>query len=439
MPFLRSNGLVLVLVALVALFSVLTWTPQPTLGRAGADVLADALDKSLPAGARVVIFAGQGPDDRAFADRARERLEASGREVVDVVVGQPFEGLDWLQARRQAGQPLDAIVVSTGAAGWTFLRDVADRFPNWPALRIYEPARTSFPSYLLPENLRNILSQIAVIALVAIGMTLVIATGGIDLSVGGLMAFAAVLTALLIRDFAGDESATPLGMTLCCLAAIAATASLGLVTGTLVTVCRFPPFIATLGIMWIARGLAFKTARGQSIRVAADGFAWLGRGSLLPGVPNVVVLVGSLYVLGYVLVNRTVLGRYILAVGSNARAALIAGVPIRTVLLFVYVASAALAGLGGIVLASQLQTGDPKFGSEYELYAITAVVVGGTSLRGGHGRMFGTLLGALLISVVQVGMNLIHIASYDQMMVLGGILLVSVFVDLQRPRSNDAR
>lgn len=431
----RGNGLILVLIALVGLFSALTWAPQPTNGAAGADALADSLERSLPAGAAVAIFAAKGDDDEAFAGRLKERFQGQGVAIAGVVIGEPFEGLDWLERHRASGKPLAAIAVSPKAGSWTYLRDLASRFPNWPNLAVHEPPNRSWPSYLLPENLRNVLSQIAIIALVAIGMTLVIATGGIDLSVGSLLAFAAVFSALLIRDYGGDDAATPLAMFACCGTAVAACAILGLLTGTLITVFQLPPFIATLGMMWIARGLAFKVAKGESIRVVPEAFTWLGRGASLPGIPNVILLVGTFYVLGYLLLNRTVLGRYILAVGSNARASLLSGVPIRTVLLFVYVASAALAGLGGVVLASQLQTGDPKLGPEYELYAITAVVVGGTSLRGGQGRMFGTLLGALLISVVQVGLNLLHIANYDQMIVVGAILLAAVLIDVRRDRA----
>jgi len=434
MSRLRDHGLILVLFALVALFSVLTWTPQPTAGATGADALADSL-ASLPERAVVAIFAGQGPDDRDFVERMEKRLAAAEYRVAGVVVGQPFDGLEWLEQRRKSNQPLDAIAASTQAASWTYLRELPERFPNWPRLTIHEPPRRGWPSYLLPENLRNILSQIAIIALIAIGMTLVIATGGIDLSVGSLLAFAAVFSALLMRDYGGDAEATPLAMLACCGAAVLACALLGLMTGILITIFRLPPFIATLGMMWIVRGLAFKIADGHSIRVAADSFTSLGRGASIPGVPNIVLLVGVFYLLGYGLLNRTVLGRYILAVGSNARAALLSGVPIRTVLLFVYVASASLAGLGGVALASQLQTGDPKLGPEYELIAITAVVVGGTSLRGGQGRMFGTFLGALLISVVRMGMNLIHVSSYDQMMILGAILLAAVMIDLRRDRA----
>lgn len=433
MSRLRGHGLILVLLALVTLFSILTWTPQPTVGAAGADALADSL--SLPAGTSIVVFAGQGPDEEAFAQRLKERLAASNWNLAGVVRGQPFDGLEWLESRRKTGDGLNAIAVSTQAAGWTYLGELPTRFPNWAGLTVHEPPRRGWPSYLLAENLRNILSQIAIIALLAIGMTLVIATGGIDLSVGSLLALSAMISALLIRDFGGDGSATPLSLVVCSGLAILVCGFLGLLTGLLITVFRLPPFIATLGMMWMARGMAFKAGEGRSIRIASDSFAWLSHGSLLPGLPNLILFVAVFYVIGFLLLNRTVLGRYILAVGSNARASLLSGVPIRTVLVFVYVASATLAGLGGIAMASQLQSGDPKLGPEYELLAITAVVVGGTSLRGGQARMFGTFLGALLISVVQMGMNQIHVSSYDQMIIVGAILLVAVLIDIRRERS----
>lgn len=414
---LRDQGLLVVLIGLVALFSALTWTEQPTEGTTAAD---GAFARLPPPPADVVIFAGTSDNDAAFAQRLRELLDDQHYILAGTVAGRPSDGVQWLRENKA-----DVIVVSSAAAGWTFLDGLA-------TIQVVRPPKTYWPTYLLADNLRNILSQIAIIALVAIGMTLVIATGGIDLSVGGMMAFAAVLAAVMIRHRGGQEAST-LIMVLCCAVALAACAGIGLTTGVLVTRFAMPPFIATLGMMWIARGLAFDLSDNQSINAVPESFTWIGGGSML-GISNIVVLDALFYLGAFVLVRHTVLGRHILAVGSNPRAALLSGVPVRRTLIFVYLASAVLAGLGGIVLASQLRAADPKNARDYELYVITAVVVGGTSLRGGQGRIVGTLLGALLISVVNNGMNLLQINPQRQMIVLGSVLIVAVLADLRRAR-----
>jgi ribose transport system permease protein len=429
-----DNGILIVLLVLVVAFSAATYGEQPAVGRAGANSLARLLDRETAAGASIVIVSGFGPEEAEFADELHERLQKSGRTIAGDFRGGPADVRQQLEALHDLKKKVDAIAGSATAAGWAFLEEPARRYTSWPSVRFIEAPPYWWPSFLLADNLRNIVTQIAVIAIVAIGMTMVIATGGIDLSVGALMAFAAVLSTLLIRDFAGGVSASAAGQVVCCALAIVLCAVMGGVTGLLVTLFRLPSFIASLGMMWIGRGLAYKLCAGQSINEVPSDFSWLGRGAAFAGVPNIVVLMAALYAVAVVLMNRTVLGRHILAVGSNARAALLSGVPIRRTLLFVYIASGTLAGLGGIILASQLQTGDPKFGQEYELYVITAVVVGGTSLSGGQGRVFGTLLGALLISVVHVGMNLLGIDSYTRMVVLGTILLAAVLVDQLRKR-----
>ncbi len=166
---------------------------------------------------------------------------------------------------------------------------------------------------------------------------------------------------------------------------------------------------------------------------AGRGF-WLGRGADLFGIPNAVVLMLVLYALAHVLMSRTTLGRYLYAVGGNREAARLSGVPVRRVLLFAYVASGLLAGLGGVVMASQLKSGSPTYGQMYELYVIAAVVVGGTSLSGGEGKMLGTLIGAFTIAVIQNGMNLTNVESYTQKVVLGLVILGAVLLDLLRHR-----
>jgi ribose transport system permease protein len=174
-------------------------------------------------------------------------------------------------------------------------------------------------------------------------------------------------------------------------------------------------------------------AKGQSVYQVPDAFMWLGRGADL-GLPNAVVLVLLLYGIAHFVMTRMTFGRWLLAVGGNREAARLSGVPVAGTLLTAYVLSGALAGLGGVVMASQLKSGSPNFGQMYELYVIAAVVVGGTSLAGGEGSMIGTLVGALIIAVIQNGMNLVGIESYTQRVVLGGVILAAVLLDRLRRR-----
>lgn len=210
---------------------------------------------------------------------------------------------------------------------------------------------------------------------------------------------------------------------------------LGLVNGVLITMFRVPPFIATLGMMLAARGLVRLLSQETAIYELPASVLWLGRGADLLGIPNAVVLMLVLYAAAHILMTRTVLGRFIYAVGGNAEAARLSGVPVRRVIVLVYVLCAILAGLGGIVAVSLLQSAAPTYGNEYELYVVAAVVVGGTSISGGEGKMAGTLIGAFIIAVIQNGMNLLGIAGAMQAIVLGMVVVGAVAIDrLRRQR-----
>jgi ribose transport system permease protein len=199
-------------------------------------------------------------------------------------------------------------------------------------------------------------------------------------------------------------------------------------------VFAIPPFIVTLAMMLVGSGLAYLLAKGQSIYQVPESFIWLGRGTLSGTVPNSVVLMGFLYLVAHIVMSRMTLGRYLYAVGGNREAARLSGVPVAAVLLFAYTLSGALAGVGGIVTASQLKSGSPNYGTMYELYVIAAVVVGGTSLSGGEGKIFGTLIGAFIIAVIQNGMNLTGVESYTQKVVLGLVILGAVLLDMLKKR-----
>jgi ribose transport system permease protein len=307
-------------------------------------------------------------------------------------------------------------------------------FPTLGNPAIVRPQPYKGSNFLKGDNLLNIANQISIIAILAIGMTFVIITGGIDLSVGSLIAFSAVLATWMMREWGGATEASTLVMILCCLGAILACGAVGAFTGASVTLFGMPPFIITLSMMLIWRGHAFMTAKGQSVYEVPDSFVWLGRGTDLFGIPNAVVLMLLLYAAAHVVMSKTVLGRHVYAIGGNREAARLSGVPVRRVLLFVYIISGVLAGLGGVIMASQLKSGSPTYGPMYELYVIAAVVIGGTSIFGGEGKMLGTLIGAFVIAVIQNGLNLLGVEPYTQTVVLGWIIYGAVLFDTLKKR-----
>lgn len=432
--FLSHYGTLLGLLLLCAYFSVVTYSEQSPTGAGAATGLAPVIRKQLGATGRVLIVGRDQPEDVAFVRRLEQELSASGIRLAGVVTGEPRQAREALQKLAAAGEKLDVIAGTTVAASWLVFADLKTDFPTLGSPTVLAPRSYRWPNFLKSENLLNIANQIAVIAIVAIGMTLVIITGGIDLSVGSLIALAAVLTARFIRDWAGGTQASVGGMILACVVAIVLCGVAGAVCGGLITQFGIPPFIVTLALMLVASGSAYLLAGGQSIYQIPDSFVWLGRGADLFNLPNAVVLLLILYVLAHILMSRMRLGRYLYAVGGNREAARLSGVPVERVLLFAYVASGLLAGLGGVIMASQLKSGSATYGNMYELYVIAAVVVGGTSLSGGEGRMFGTLTGAFTIAVIQNGMNLTNVESYTQKVVLGLVILGAVLIDKARQR-----
>lgn len=435
--FVADYGVLFVLLLLCAYYSWATLTEQQPTGAAGGEQLARQITRQFNRGAQVLIVTRVSPEDAELADTLRARLAAAGYTLAGVVQGQPGDAREALAKLAAGEQRLDCIASSPAASRWAVFDNLGERFPALADAKVLAPSSYRWPNFLKADNLLNIANQIAVIAILAVGMTMVIVTGGIDLSVGSLIALAAVVSAGLIRDWAGAEQATAMGMAGSCGAALLLCGVVGLLSGTMVTLFAIPPFIATLAMMLVASGLAFLIAKGQSIYQVPDSFIWLGRGADL-GLPNAVVLMLLLYAGAHVLMTRTVLGRYIYAVGGNIEAARLSGVPVRLVLLFVYGVCGALAGLGGVVMASQLKSGAPTYGGLYELYVIAAVVVGGTSLAGGEGKILGTLVGAFIIAVIQNGMNLTGVESYTQKVVLGLVILGAVLLDKLKRRGWEA-
>lgn len=437
-PFLSrlfsEYGMLAALGLLCAFFSAVTWSDQSPVGEAGAKQLATTIARRFGKASTTLIVARTHPEDAAFAKRLADDLKSSRIEVLDVVQGEPKNARAALERIAQSGTKLDIVACTPATAAWLVFADLNTDFPQLGNPQVIQPQSYRWPNFLKTENLLNIANQIAVIAIVAIGMTMVIISGGIDLSVGSLIALSAVLTALFIRDFAGAALAGPWGMLLASLAAMACCGLIGASSGAMIIWCGVPPFIVTLATMLVASGLAYILAEGQSIYQIPDSFVWLGRGADLLRMPNSVVLMLLLYLLAHVVMSRMTWGRYLYAVGGNREAARLSGVPVRKVMMFAYISSAVLAGLGGVIMASQLKSGSPTYGNMYELYIIAAVVVGGTSLSGGEGKMFGTLIGAFTIAVIQNGMNLTNVESYTQKVVLGLVILAAVLLDKLRQR-----
>lgn len=428
-------GIAVALLVLCVFFSAATLGVQQADGADAGSEVAKRIAGAQPAGAKVVVIAGTGRADKEFADAAKTGLEQAGRTVAAVSVGTPAEARKTLTGLAGSGSHPDAIAASRAAGRWSLLEDLPAKVPGVGSPAVVTPTAHRWPSFLKADNLLNIANQIAVIAILAAGMTLVIIAGGIDLSVGSLIALSAVLATLLIRRFAGAEAATPAGMVACGLAAIVACGVVGALSGLVVTAFAVPSFIVTLGVMMMASGAAFLVTEGESVYQLPDRFVWLGRGADLAGIPNAVVLTVLLYAAVHFVLTRTAFGRYVYAVGGNAEAARLAGVRVSLVIVLVFAISGLLAGLGGVVMASQLKSGSPTYGQMYELYVIAAVVVGGTSLSGGEGNVLGTLLGALLIAVIQNGMNLTGVESYTQRVVLGAIIVGAVLLDRLKRRS----
>ncbi len=276
------------------------------------------------------------------------------------------------------------------------------------------------PNFLTVANLINVARQISLNGILAVGVTFVLLTGGVDLSLGSLVALTGVVAATFAHP--GDYPVVvPIAM------GILAGTACGFVNGTVVTWGKVAPFIATLGMMTIARGLALLVSGGRPVSNMSPELTRLG-GELagLP-IPVLILLVVTLAA-GFFLAN-TRMGRHVYAVGGNERAARSAGISVPRVKLFVYTLCGALAGLAGVVLAARITTGQPNAGLGYELDAIAAVVIGGTSLSGGVGGVGGTLLGALLIGVINNGLDLLNVSSYYQQIVKGMIIVGAVWLD----------
>jgi ribose transport system permease protein len=281
------------------------------------------------------------------------------------------------------------------------------------------------PHFLTNTNLSSVVRQTAVINIMALGMTLIIVSGGIDLSVGAILAMAGLLGTMTM------EKGYPILLGV--FVGIATGAFWGLVNGLVTTKLRINPFIVTLGTLGIIRGTTLIISNGLPVHQIPKGFSFLGEGNLL-GVPFVlwILLLCALFV--HVIMEHTKLGRYTFAIGSNPDAAFYAGIPVSFHTTAVYAIGGLLTGLAGMIEASRLMTGQPTAGQGYELQAIAAVVIGGGSLRGGEGSVIGTLVGAFIMGLLSNGSDLLGISPYLQQAIIGAVIILAVSFDELRKR-----
>jgi ribose/xylose/arabinose/galactoside ABC-type transport system permease subunit len=288
----------------------------------------------------------------------------------------------------------------------------------------------SHGSFLTAGNLTNVLRQITYNAILAIGQTFVIITAGIDLSVGSLIELTGVVMASFANAMPFDG---PLLVVATLFVGVGVGAFAGFVNAVPVVTLNLPPFITTLAMMLMARGLAFKLAHGQPVPLASSAFNSIGTG-FVTGVPVPVLWLAVMVIVFAVLLTRTRFGRYVFAIGGNEEAARLAGIDVRLVKTLVYVISGGCAAIASLLLMAKFSSGSPNTGIGNELQSIAAVVVGGTSLAGGRGSVVTTFFGALLIGLLNNVMNLLNIESYTQDIVLGAVILIAVVVDELRKR-----
>lgn len=288
------------------------------------------------------------------------------------------------------------------------------------------------PAFLTTGNLFGVARAFSLTAIVAIGQTLVILTGGIDLSVGSVLALAGLSTGMLL------QAGWPLPLAM--LAGLGVGVAFGLFNGLMVTRVGLPPFIVTLGTLSIGRGLVYVLTKGYPVTIPYDyePFIALGQGYLWI-IPIPVIIMVVLTAVGVVFLNATTLGRYIYAVGGNPEAARLAGIPVNRVKLFAYVTCSTLAALAGLILVARLVSAQPSAGLGFELPVIAASVIGGTSLMGGEGTVLGAVLGAAIMGVLENGMVLLGVSTYAQQAVTGTVILLAVALDIWQKRRRGSR
>lgn len=281
------------------------------------------------------------------------------------------------------------------------------------------------PHFLTVSNLLNVLEQTAINAIVAVGMTFVIISGGIDLSVGSVVA----LSGIALGQALGAGLPAPAAIVIALVVGL----SCGQANGLLVTFGRLPPFIATLGMMSVARGAALMLAEGRPISGFSEGFRTLATGRVLM-VPAPVIITVLIYAVAHFVLARTVFGRATYAIGGNEEAARLSGVQVRFHKTMIYGVAGLMSAAAAVILTARLNSAQPTAGTMYELDAIAATVIGGTSLMGGEGSLMGALIGALIMGVLRNGLNLLNVSSFFQQVVIGAVIIGAVLVDMSLKR-----
>ena len=332
---------------------------------------------------------------------------------------------------RPAEQQSNWIGWIAAARAWLFLIVLIVGFEVW--------SQIAFQATFV-GNLFNI-SSIAVFAvaplLLAIGQTFVIISGGIDLSVGFTMGFAAVIVSH-VANLVTPSLGPVLGLLVAVVVTVAASALPGLVNGLLIARLRVPPFIGTLGMYGVVRGVAYLLAGGTTVPVANDALSYIGNGTII-GIPVVVLLTALAMLVLHYLLSQTRFGQYTYAVGGNRAAAVRAGINVRRVTVLLYILSAVCAGIGGILYAGRFSAGAAQAGEPLLLDSIAAVVIGGASLFGGSGTLMGTLIGALIVAVIQYGLVFINVEPFWQFVAVGVVIIISVLVDQSQRRIGGGR
>lgn len=281
------------------------------------------------------------------------------------------------------------------------------------------------PYFLTVPNLLNVAQQTAINAIIAVGLTFVIITAGIDLSVGSILAFSGVVLASVLN--------IGLPLPLAVLAGLLVGLLCGSINGTLIAYGKLPPFIATLGMMSVARGAALMYTNGRPVSGFSSDFRFLANGKVM-AIPTSIIIMIIVYLLAHFILTRTKFGRYVYAIGGNEEAARLSGINVAVNKIVVYAICGMLSGLAAVILTARLNSAQPIAGINYELDAIAATVIGGTSLMGGEGQVLGTLVGALIMGVLRNGLNLLGVSSFLQQTIIGSVIIIAVLIDMSLKR-----
>lgn len=412
--FLSEYGMILVLFLLMGIFSIVTLEEQPAEGYNAGKALAANVQSSSPKS--VILIVKNTNEDQQLKEGFEEVLKGGPVGFHVISANEPYEAKDSLKALQSKAGANTPIICSKQTGSWTFFNSI-DHYKDSEVILPKVGTRSSFFS---PDNLSSLPRKTSKTAIIAIGMTMVIITAGIDLSVGSLVALASVVASLMLQNIFGGAS-TGINIAIAFIAAIATCGFIGFLSGVVTTAFKIPAFIVTLSVMLIARGWAQNLSNNNTIKVELPD--WLGQGMVS------ISLMIFLYVIAYIVMHKTVIGRQIYAIGGNQEAARLSGVPVNRVLIIVYTLTGILAGISGIVMTAELESGSGNFGETWELNVIAAVVVGGTSLMGGQGKVIGTLIGCAIIEVINNGMNLMGIGSNTQKIVLGIVILLAIIID----------